>query len=75
MSEPGKLACSCGNTARLNETRCGRCIEADNRRWNEASLWDEVEAKAALLPDGSPEAAFADAVIAYLNNARTEGHL
>jgi len=75
MAEPGKLACRCGNTARLGETRCGRCIELEEVRDREASLWDDIVTAQHRLDPDSPEAAFAEAVVTYLNNARDEGRL
>lgn len=67
MSEHGKLACRCGNTARLGETRCGRCIAEDMDCELGADLRRKMEMASYDLEPDSPIRRFADALVEYLD--------
>jgi hypothetical protein len=67
VSEPGKLACACGNTARLGETRCGRCISHDMDIELGEDFRRKVEMAAMDLDPESPIKRFADALVEYLD--------
>lgn len=67
--------CRCGNIARHNDPRCGRCIDADDREAEKSELMDKVENAALNFRPGSFEAQFADAVVMLLRDARERGSL
>lgn len=70
MSESGKLTCRCGNTARLGETRCGRCLTEDALAEAKEDLWQDIIRARWNMREDDPMGDFADAVIAYLEGMR-----
>lgn len=61
--------CTCGNTARLGETLCGRCLAAAEAEEHATHLLDAVRNAASDLPEG-PLSRFADAVVAWMEENR-----
>jgi hypothetical protein len=47
--------CRCGNTARLGQTRCGRCLDQDEQEASTANEFASLHQRIYALPSDTPE--------------------